>query len=61
MLERATLNALGEGSLEFNADGLRWTCIIRPEHLVDGADAEAPGDDTAARRADEAAKWRASG
>ena len=59
VLERATLNALGEGSLEFNVDGLLWTCIIRPEHLVDGADAEAPGDNTAARRADEGAKRRA--
>jgi two-component sensor histidine kinase len=59
VLERATLNALGEGSLEFNADGLRWTCIIRPEHLVDGADAEAPGDNTASRRTDEGAKRRA--
>ncbi|MEX2033672.1 MAG: sensor histidine kinase, partial [Xanthobacteraceae bacterium] len=59
VLERATLNALGEGSLEFNANGLLWTCIIRPEHLVDGAGAEAPGDNAAARRADEGAKRRA--
>ena len=39
MLERVTVNALGEGKLEFNPDGLVWTCIIRPEHLVDGASA----------------------
>jgi two-component sensor histidine kinase len=37
VLERVTVNALGEGSLEFNPNGLVWTCIIRPEHLVDGA------------------------
>ena len=36
VLERVTVNALGEGGLEFNPDGLVWTCIIRPEHLVDG-------------------------
>ena len=33
------MNALGEGGLEFNPDGLVWTCIIKPEHLVDGDDA----------------------
>jgi two-component sensor histidine kinase len=36
VLERVTVNALGEGTLEFNPDGLVWTCIIRPEHLFDG-------------------------
>ena len=36
VLERVTVNALGEGKLEFNSDGLVWTCVIRPEHLVDG-------------------------
>jgi two-component sensor histidine kinase len=36
VLERVTVNALGEGGLEFNPDGLIWTCIIRPEHLVGG-------------------------
>jgi two-component sensor histidine kinase len=36
VLERVTVNALGEGSLEFKPEGLVWTCIIRPEHLVDG-------------------------
>ena len=39
MLERVTVNALGEGALEFNPDGLVWTCIIRPEHLFEGDDA----------------------
>ena len=39
VLERVTVNALGEGGLEFNPDGLVWTCIIRPEHLVDGDEA----------------------
>jgi two-component sensor histidine kinase len=34
VLERVTLNALGEGSLEFAPEGLVWTCIIKPEHLV---------------------------
>ena len=36
VLERVTINALGEGGLEFNPDGLVWTCIIKPEHLFDG-------------------------
>lgn len=35
VLERVTVNALGAGSLEFNPDGLVWTCIIKPEHMVD--------------------------
>ena len=50
MLERVTVNALGEGGLEFNPDGLVWTCIIRPEHLVDGdsADDAAPQQQAAA-------------
>jgi two-component sensor histidine kinase len=43
VLERVTVNALGEGKLEFNPDGLVWTCIIRPEHLVDdGSGIELP-------------------
>ena len=41
VLERVTLNALGEGKLEFNESGLAWTCIIRPDHLVDGTEAAA--------------------
>jgi hypothetical protein len=36
VLERVTVNALGSGGLEFNPDGLVWTCIIHPEHLIDG-------------------------
>jgi two-component sensor histidine kinase len=43
VLERVTVNALGEGSLEFNPDGLVWTCIIRPEHLVGGEADQAKG------------------
>ena len=31
-----TVNALGEGTLEFRPDGLVWTCAIHLEHLVDG-------------------------
>ena len=42
VLERVTINALGEGGLEFNPDGLVWTCIIKPEHLVDGDSAATP-------------------
>ena len=41
VLERVTLNALGEGKLEFNESGLTWACIIRPDHLVDGTEAAA--------------------
>ena len=41
VLERVTVNALGEGKLEFNPDGLAWTCVIRPEHLVDDAAGDA--------------------
>jgi two-component sensor histidine kinase len=50
VLERVTVNALGEGSLKFNPDGLVWTCIIRPEHLfeADQTGAAAPGARTAA-------------
>jgi two-component sensor histidine kinase len=42
VLERVTVNALGEGRLEFDPAGLIWTCSIRPEHLVDAA--AAPGE-----------------
>jgi two-component sensor histidine kinase len=43
VLERVTINALGEGSLEFTPDGLVWTCIIKPEHLVTESEkADAP-------------------
>jgi two-component sensor histidine kinase len=37
VLERVTVNALGEGRLEFDPGGLMWTCTIRAEHLVEGA------------------------
>lgn len=49
VLERVTVNALGAGGLEFNPDGLVWTCIIHPEHLIndDGA-ADAPPKQQAA-------------
>jgi two-component sensor histidine kinase len=50
VLERVTVNALGEGSLEFRPDGLVWTCIIRPEHLVDGSTAD-QGKSTPPQRA----------
>jgi two-component sensor histidine kinase len=39
VLERVTVNALGQGGLEFNPEGLLWTCIIGPEHLVEGDEA----------------------
>jgi two-component sensor histidine kinase len=44
VLERVTLHALGEGTLEFKPEGLVWTCLIHPEHLVtEGEEAsEAP-------------------
>jgi two-component sensor histidine kinase len=35
VLERVTINALGEGGLDLKPEGLVWTCVIRPEHLVD--------------------------
>jgi len=41
VLERVTVNALGEGHLEFNPSGLTWTCIIQQEHLMDGTAAAA--------------------
>jgi two-component sensor histidine kinase len=41
VLERVTVNALGEGALAFNPDGLQWTCIIRPEHLLEAEPAAA--------------------
>jgi two-component sensor histidine kinase len=50
VLERVTVNALGEGSLEFRPEGLSWTCIIRPEHLVEGATPVTAPQQVAARR-----------
>jgi two-component sensor histidine kinase len=63
VLERATLNALGEGGLEFNADGLQWTCNIRAEHLVDGVGGGggARGGSAPSARTDEGARQRATG
>jgi two-component sensor histidine kinase len=46
VLDRVTVNALGEGKLEFKPEGLVWTCIIRPEHLVD----DGSGLDTSPKR-----------
>jgi len=40
VLERVTVNALGEGGIEFDEGGITWTCIIHPEHLVDGKQPE---------------------
>jgi two-component sensor histidine kinase len=57
VLERVTVNALGEGKIEFHPDGLIWTCTIGPEHLIDdtGSPGQAPHS-----LADERAKRRAS-
>jgi len=57
VLERVTVNALGEGRIEFDEDGLVWTCTVRPEHLI-GAGEDAA--DTPAYLADAQAKRRAS-
>ncbi|MBN8936844.1 MAG: sensor histidine kinase, partial [Rhizobiales bacterium] len=51
VLERVTVNALGEGTLEFKPDGLLWTCVIRPEHLVDGTGTPARGKGSSRRNA----------
>jgi two-component sensor histidine kinase len=59
VLERVTVNALGEGTLEFKPDGLAWTCIIRPEHLVDGSGPGGRGKGSQRRTADAAATRRA--
>ena len=48
VLERVTVNALGAGGLEFNPDGLVWTCIIHAEHLIDSSAADAPPKQPAA-------------
>jgi two-component sensor histidine kinase len=58
VLERVTINALGEGGLEFNEKGLIWTCVINPEHI---AAARKPGSPAPQRRAtDQPAARRAS-
>jgi hypothetical protein len=56
VLERVTLNALGEGRLEFHPAGLIWTCTIRPEHLVDGAAEPATTKPTPAASSSKAAE-----
>ena len=49
VLDRVTINALGEGGIEFNPDGLIWTCVIRQEHLVDdGSGVDMPPNQPAA-------------
>jgi two-component sensor histidine kinase len=50
VLERVTVNALGAGGLEFGNDGLVWTCIIKPEHLVGSEDPRQPQPDNAPPR-----------
>jgi two-component sensor histidine kinase len=60
VLERVTINALGEGQLEFKDTGLIWTCIIRPEHLVDGASDAPMGEVRMLRTPGEGGKRRAS-
>jgi two-component sensor histidine kinase len=37
VLDRVTVNALGEGGQQFKPEGLVWTCIIKSEHLVDAS------------------------
>jgi two-component sensor histidine kinase len=58
VLERVTINALGEGQLEFRGSGLVWTCNIRSEHLVD--DNGTKGEIRVLRGADDTARRRAS-
>jgi two-component sensor histidine kinase len=60
VLERVTVNALGEGGLEYNPDGVVWTCIIKPEHLVDGSQSEQEPRAEAVRHSGEERKRRAS-
>jgi two-component sensor histidine kinase len=60
VLERVTVNALGEGWLDFKPDGLVWTCLIRPEHLVGENKPEARSDAAPSGRAAEPLK-RAAG
>ena len=60
VLERVTVNALGEGRLEFHPTGLIWTCIIRPEHLAEGTAAAEPAQPVAAKPPQPALAQRAS-
>jgi two-component sensor histidine kinase len=57
VLERVTINALGEGGLEFDEKGLIWTCVINPEHI---AAARLPGSSPQRRAADQPVARRAS-
>lgn len=42
VLERVTVNALGEGRLEFDEAGLVWTCLIKVEHIASTKPGEPP-------------------
>lgn len=44
VLENVTVNALGEGRLEFKPKGLVWSCLIRPENLIDFGDRQTDHD-----------------
>ena len=57
VLERVTINALGEGGLEFDENGLIWTCVINPEHI---AATRKPGSPPQRRAADQPVARRAS-
>ena len=57
VLERVTINALGEGGLEFDEKGLIWTCVINPEHI---ASARKPGSAPQRRGTDQPVARRAS-
>jgi len=57
VLERVTINALGEGGLEFDEKGLIWTCVINPEHI---AAARKPGSSPQRRADDQPVARRAS-
>jgi two-component sensor histidine kinase len=53
VLERVTINALGEGGLQFEEAGLVWTCVINPEHI---AAARKPGPGPQRRASDQPAR-----
>lgn len=57
VLERVTVNALGEGGLQFDEAGLVWTCIINPEHIVG---TRKPGSSPRRRATDQPIARRAS-
>jgi two-component sensor histidine kinase len=60
VLERVTVNALGEGGLEYRPEGVVWTCIIEPEHLIDGTQKAREPRAEAARHAPDERQRRAS-